>query len=173
MSPILLRQMLLSQNSHGRRNVHLFVLGSVNSLDEETDLKQICPAQIWCKHTFAPEQTRSKRSKCHICYHIYTCANMVANVAFTTFATGLLWSKLIWLHHICAVQIWCKPIFASSGWPNWNITTSLSCQCFTRLNDFLEINCQLKQANYNPIFKTFEQATGTMILLVYVGSMVI
>ena len=36
------------------------------------DLHQICTAQIWCKHVFAPEQACSRRRKCHIWYIVCT-----------------------------------------------------------------------------------------------------
>ena len=49
--------------------------------------------------------------------YLHTCVSMIANVAFTMFAAGLLWRNIC-LHHICAVQIWCKSVFSSSDMRN-------------------------------------------------------
>ena len=48
------------------------------------------------------EQTCSKHGKYHICYHIYTSVNMVANVVFTMFATGLRWVNTFATYLRCA-----------------------------------------------------------------------
>ena len=81
------------------------VLSLLMTVDGKMDLHQICTAQIWCKNMFAPEQTRSKRRKCHIWYHIYTGVQIWQQIWHLPRLLQVCSGANIFLHHICAVQI--------------------------------------------------------------------